>query len=43
MRYEKPELIVLAPAIDAIQGSTMKTGMPTDSNALSTSAYESDE
>jgi len=43
MRYEKPEITLLAPAIEAVQGSTMKRDMPTDSNALSTGAYESDE
>jgi hypothetical protein len=44
MRYEKPEITLVAPAIEAVQGSTMKTAFPTDHSGLSTSgAYEADE
>ena len=44
MQYEKPEVTLIAQAIEAVQGSTMKTAAPTDLSGLSTTgAYEADE
>jgi len=45
MRYEKPELVMIASAVVAVQGSSNK--IPTHTDALpsvaSPSAYEADE
>jgi hypothetical protein len=44
MKYEKPEITLLAPAINAVQSNTLKRAVPIDSNQQSaTGAYESDE
>ena len=48
MKYEKPQVIVLSPAIEAIQCSTEKSGGQSDSICtgqvtFSPSAYEADE
>jgi hypothetical protein len=41
MKYETPEMTALAPAINAIQGSTSKDHVPVqDGNNESISAYE---
>ena len=44
MEYTKPKLTPLTPAIDAVQGTTMKHAVPVDSNQQSAAgAYESEE
>ncbi len=44
MKYEKPQITLLAPAIDAVQSNNLKRAVPIDSNQQSaTGAYESDE
>jgi hypothetical protein len=44
MRYEKPELAVLASAVDAVQGSSNKIPTHTDAtDVASPAAYEADE
>jgi len=52
MKYEKPEIGVLASAISAVQGNCPKGGIVTDSNPgrcggdephTNNSAYEADE
>jgi len=42
--YEKPVLVALVNAIDAVQASMQKMAPPTDLSGLTTvAAYESDE
>ena len=46
MKYERPNLVVLDSAVDAIQSHTSKTTMPNGDLAtgyVSNSAYEADE
>ncbi len=45
MKYAKPEVVLIASAVNAIQGSTLKTGQPheIDSRPTAPSAYEADE
>ena len=47
MKYEKPEVTVMAPAIIAIQGACAKTHGPNDSGCgtprPTPTAYEADE
>jgi hypothetical protein len=44
MEYAKPEITMLASAIDAVQGNTLKNAVPIDSSEQSPAgAYESDE
>ena len=44
MKYQAPEVIELANAIDAVQESTLKTAPPVDLQGMVTvSAYQSDE
>ena len=43
MKYEKPEVAVLAPATDAIQGGHKGISMVLDATARTVGAYEADE
>ena len=43
MIYEKPEILEVGNAVEAVQGSTLKNQNPVDIHAESTSAYQSDE
>ena len=42
MKYEKPQVVVLASAIKAVQG-IQKNGRPMDSLQPTVAAYEADE
>jgi hypothetical protein len=44
MKYEAPAIVELSSAIEAVQGSTLKTSFPMDLEGMVTvSAYQSDE
>ncbi len=44
MKYEKPEVVTLASAVDAIQGVNKQSNVIVDSpTKLTTNAYEADE
>jgi len=44
MKYEKPEIAVIGPAIEAVQNSIVKQYAPIDSPTQTTvAAYQSDE
>lgn len=43
MKYTKPEVVLLATAIEAIQGSNSKSGQIAEGNKVTTPAYEADE
>ena len=43
MKYTKPEVVLLAPAIEAIQGSNSKKGDIAEGSKVTTPAYEADE
>jgi hypothetical protein len=45
MKYAKPEVVLIASAVNAIQGSMLKTGQPNEIDSRQTvpSAYEADE
>ena len=44
MKYEAPAIVELSSAIEAVQGSTLKTSFPVDLEGMVTvSAYQSDE
>jgi hypothetical protein len=42
MKYEKPELVVLSSAVEAVQ-SSQKNGNAGDNNTRTAPAYEADE
>jgi len=44
MAYEKPAIVEVASAMEAVQGSTQKTSLPVDFGGMVTvSAYQADE
>lgn len=43
MRYAKPEVVLVATAIEAIQGSNSKSGQIAEGSKVTTPAYEADE
>jgi hypothetical protein len=44
MKYEKPEIVVIGSAVDAVQNSMIKQSPPTDNRLETTvAAYQSDE
>jgi hypothetical protein len=43
MKYTKPEVVLVANAIEAIQGSNTKSGPIAEGHKVTTPAYEADE
>jgi hypothetical protein len=43
MKYEKPNIVVLDPAIEAIQGDKNDSEIPDSPTFLSNTAYQADE
>ncbi|HKW35228.1 MAG TPA: hypothetical protein VJN92_19610 [Candidatus Acidoferrum sp.] len=43
MTYEKPAIVEVADAIDAVQGSLQKHSPPIDLSGQTVNAYQSDE